>query len=428
MSLKLSILCLCFPLFMHVTPVHAQQYGWQLIARPTTRPLTSVDCVDTLHGWCAGRDTVYRTTDGGLTWRGSSRPFGADLWRGLSFSDTLHGWVAGVDANIIGVIWRTTDGGLNWTEQQFVLNRAYRGTFSHSTNRNTTVGGKSSAPDTGLVIESTDGGVLWQVSHQYPNQNFQQVVFIDSLHGWIAANQSLVFRTVDGGSTWDLITTPRAFILSFVDSLNGWGAARFGNTVYRTTDGGLSWQLRFTAPDGDFANRDVSFADSLNGWLFGDTFYLGGDALVIYKTADGGLNWQPENFATAQRTTPTDGMMIDARHGWLVTAGGWVYAYRPTTSVAERLAKVPQKFSLRQNYPNPFNATTNIEYELPNRAEVTLTIYDMLGKKVRTLVHESQEAGVYRVQFNGAGLASGTYVCELVTTTQKETKQLTLLK
>jgi hypothetical protein len=74
---------------------------------------------------------------------------------------------------------------------------------------------------------------------------------------------------------------------------------------------------------------------------------------------------------------------------------------------------IPSEFSLQQNYPNPFNPETVISYQLPVGGNVSLKVFDMLGREVTTLVDEVKEAGAYDVTFNGKALASGTYIYRL---------------
>lgn len=69
----------------------------------------------------------------------------------------------------------------------------------------------------------------------------------------------------------------------------------------------------------------------------------------------------------------------------------------------------PVSFKLLNNYPNPFNPTTVVGYSIPRRGWVTLIVYDVLGRKVRTLVSGFENPGIHDVQFDGAGLASGVY-------------------
>jgi len=80
------------------------------------------------------------------------------------------------------------------------------------------------------------------------------------------------------------------------------------------------------------------------------------------------------------------------------------------TSVQEVRFLKPSAFVLEQNYPNPFNPMTNINYALPEKAHVILTVFDMRGRVVRVIVDEFKEAGFYPVQWNGSRVASGVYI------------------
>jgi len=88
----------------------------------------------------------------------------------------------------------------------------------------------------------------------------------------------------------------------------------------------------------------------------------------------------------------------------------------------------PSVFYLGQNYPNPFNPTTNIKYSIPADGNVTLKVYDILGKEVTTLVNEYQQAGTFDVVFNGSNLASGVYYYQLTSGELTSTKKLMLTK
>ena len=105
----------------------------------------------------------------------------------------------------------------------------------------------------------------------------------------------------------------------------------------------------------------------------------------------------------------------------------------PLSGVDEHEAEIPKQFALRQNYPNPFNPTTNIGYDLPQRAHVKLVIYNLLGKKIRTLIDANETAGAKRVVWEGlndAGerVASGVYVYRLAAGSFTATRKLVLLK
>ena len=107
-----------------------------------------------------------------------------------------------------------------------------------------------------------------------------------------------------------------------------------------------------------------------------------------------------------------------------------------TTDVAALQGMIPDRFELQQNYPNPFNPTTTIGFSLPSRGSntagagslTTLTVYDLLGREVQTLVNEPLSPGTYSVALDASRLGSGTYYYTLTTGDLKETKRLVVLK
>ncbi|MEQ9309336.1 MAG: FG-GAP-like repeat-containing protein [Balneolaceae bacterium] len=90
---------------------------------------------------------------------------------------------------------------------------------------------------------------------------------------------------------------------------------------------------------------------------------------------------------------------------------------------------IPQQVELQQNYPNPFNPSSIIQFGVPNTSKVRLEVYDLLGRKVATLINgESRIAGRYNVQFNASNLASGLYIYRLQVGNNVLTKKMTLIK
>jgi len=83
---------------------------------------------------------------------------------------------------------------------------------------------------------------------------------------------------------------------------------------------------------------------------------------------------------------------------------------------------------LYQNYPNPFNPSTTIKYDLPKQSRVKIEVYDILGRKVATLVDETRIAGSYQVIWNANRSASGVYFYRIETGNYCATKKLLLLK
>lgn len=102
-------------------------------------------------------------------------------------------------------------------------------------------------------------------------------------------------------------------------------------------------------------------------------------------------------------------------------------AFAVTVSV-DRENELVDSFVLNQNYPNPFNPTTSISFELPQSEFVNITVHNMLGQQVATLVNQQMSAGAHAVQFNAAGLSSGTYIYRMQAGSFVQNKRMMLVK
>jgi hypothetical protein len=89
---------------------------------------------------------------------------------------------------------------------------------------------------------------------------------------------------------------------------------------------------------------------------------------------------------------------------------------------------IPDQYSLSQNYPNPFNPSTAISYQLPKSGVVKLTVFDVLGREVKTLVNEYKPAGTYEVTFDGSSISSGLYFYRIITGDYTDVKKMMLVK
>jgi hypothetical protein len=110
-------------------------------------------------------------------------------------------------------------------------------------------------------------------------------------------------------------------------------------------------------------------------------------------------------WVSAQDTAGNEGASAVRQFGWPCPLG------------VEANAEVPREFALRVPYPNPFNPSTHIRYELPEPARVSLTVHDVLGRVVETLIDETKGAGYHAVQWNAAGRSSGVYLARFTATT-----------
>jgi hypothetical protein len=116
--------------------------------------------------------------------------------------------------------------------------------------------------------------------------------------------------------------------------------------------------------------------------------------------------------------------------GWTaLDAYGFLGDGLVTDTEKEMNTNLPSEISLTQNYPNPFNPTTQISFSLPQAQQITLKVYDMLGREVATLANrENFSAGMNTVNFNASNLSSGIYIYRLTSGNTSITRKMTLVK
>ncbi len=162
-------------------------------------------------------------------------------------------------------------------------------------------------------------------------------------------------------------------------------------------------------------NGNSSWASDLATLLHNSIIYLGGSSWLTIDPSEGVVNAGSSQEVTF--TMNSEGMSEGTYYGTL-----HVFSNDPTnvystmditfgvgTEIGGGNGNIPSKYELSQNYPNPFNPSTNIIYALPVNAKVTVKIFDVLGREVRTLVNKQVEAGTHSIKFNGINLTSGVY-------------------
>ena len=98
------------------------------------------------------------------------------------------------------------------------------------------------------------------------------------------------------------------------------------------------------------------------------------------------------------------------------------------SSIEERISNIPSEFDLSQNYPNPFNPSTSFTYSLKQSGDVQISIYNAVGKEVKSIVNGFREAGSYQVTFEAQNFASGIYYYRIITSDFIQTNKMILLK
>lgn len=165
----------------------------------------------------------------------------------------------------------------------------------------------------------------------------------------------------------------------------------------------------------------------------------GGSNIYVVKTdGSGNTEWQEiigENFTEIGQCIRqvSDGNYVITGHADYFGGAdedAFLMKIRPgQVGMDEELSEfTPQSFITRQNYPNPFNSTTTICYMLPRPSDVTIVVYDLLGRKVETLFRGYKQAGNHQVVWNASNLKSGNYFYNIDTGKNSETEKMLLLK
>ncbi len=138
------------------------------------------------------------------------------------------------------------------------------------------------------------------------------------------------------------------------------------------------------------------------------------DRGVVLETFNSGLDWE---VVMDSLSAGLNAIHIDDGYGWAVGDNGLLLKteYTSTTGMGHDYLLEERDGIHFKNYPNPFHSRTMISYHLPATGDVELSIYDLSGLKVITLVNETQQAGNHEVEWNANGKNPAIYICELKT-------------
>jgi photosystem II stability/assembly factor-like uncharacterized protein len=409
------------------------QEGWFEQISGTNNDLNSVCFVNNDTGWAVGGHyfgpgEILKTVDGGENWEpqvnGSIHPL-----KSVCFIDENTGWVVGgSNSDDGGTILKTTNGGEDWIFQidndtSFTLNSVsfIDDSTGWASGHGTDLGWWDFY---GIILKTTDGGQNWTIQLNAPQYWFYSIYFADQNTGWITWGgwyTGGILKTTNGGDDWfDCPGGAGLQSIFFIDQNNGWIA---GNTwegngeIIHTTNGGEYWELQMGDPFSRL--NSIYFTDQNNGWVVGSE---------IINTTDGGENWTSQTswghlLNSVYFTNQNTGWVVGYNGTILKTTNGGV-----TFIEEDEIDKIPTEFLLSQNFPNPFNSSSVIRYSIPQRSNIVVKVYDILGNEIETLVNEEKTAGTFELTWNASNLPSGVYFYQIKAGSFIETKKMILLK
>jgi hypothetical protein len=231
---------------------------------------------------------------------------------------------------------------------------------------------------------------------------------------------------------------------------DGEGGAYIGHSrwiQHLTANGELSWPgegAPYTLQPSVFYNSTQARNGSRGIWNFWTQESAGSTSIDIYGQyidSSGTVKWETNGKPIcimdhlqdySKSTSDDNGTAIVVWYDWRNSRSN-VYASKVDaegviTKVEDQEGMLPELPYLEQNYPNPFNPVTRIGFYIPTRAEVKLTVFDILGNKVSTLVNEVKQPGRYEVNWDASGVSSGVYIYQLRVNEFITSKKMILLK
>ncbi len=368
---------------------------WSTISSGTSNSLFSLDFPDVMTGYTGGyTGTVLRTLNGGASWNPRTG-CGINI-RSISFLDVNTGITAGSGT----LMCYTTNGGLNWNPRyvpQFAVTSI---TFLNST---TLVASATDMPGA-VIYKSTNSGNNWSTVLALNNSgidvmySLSYIYFKDPLTGFSTGNRTSY------GQVW-------------------------GN-IHRTTNGGDNWTVCGSiGPSSGSAMFGIHFGEPNTGFTVGNNG-------VVMRSTNGGMNWESQSTGITNSLYTV--YMLNALTGYICGSNGLILKTTNggITGFINLSNEIPDEFYLYQNYPNPFNPSTIIKFQIPllrgvpkgRGVQVSLIIYDILGREIAVLINQQLRPGSYEVEWDASNYPSGVYFYKIIEGDYFETKIMVLLK
>jgi len=368
---------------------------------PFNFPLNSVFFKDTTEGYAVGENgTILKTTDAGETWSLQTSGTTESLFD-IYFLNDIDGWAVGSS----GTSLVTHDNGATWQVEPKMTNFSLNSVAFFNGNEGVRVG------ESGIIHKGVYSplinpiNITFKVNMNRAKDARNNLPITNLIFVGMRGNSSFLGNWLDGGN-WTTDDTVGGTYMKILYNDGTHGDEVAGDSI---------WTLEMTIPTNFVGsayngNQNLSYEYKFGAW------YVGAD------TVNGGA-------------APMDNEMLQGIHHTISIQSGatitqnHIFGVRDVvTDVKTINSTIPKNYSLTQNYPNPFNPTTLINYSIPSPGLVTLKIFDVLGKVVKTLVNSEQAAGNYKVTFNASNLSSGVYFYRIEANRFVSTKKMLLLK
>ena len=346
--------------------------------------------------------------------------------------------------------WKTVDGGYTWTDITDPTLMYLEGQTIFYTNslyffdENIGFFGGPPDEDRGVILKTVDGGETWYKTDvpnldgicenlPWPANDFY---FVDELHGWAVGSgppidAGLAWKTVDGGESWEIAVTPGYPDMNSVhfydENLGGIAAYHINySALILTEDNFVTISHNYVAPFhfGVWTIFDIKYASPEDIWVVGGMY----NRFYVFYSNDGGDTFENVLFISDENYPINyhDFQLVDNTLFLFLTDR--ILKYRLDSNSLDDNSSFAKEFSIRSVYPNPFNPTTTIAYDIPHESHVTLTVYDLMGRELETLVNTIQPIGNHQITWDASNYSSGIYLVQLISGEYRSVQKLMLIK
>ena len=410
--MKRSILTLSIFFCLTSTLLHAQlspqpdsvpqTQGWVRLQSGTTANLGYVSSIGTDTVFVSGQGVILRSTDAGETWY-SVTNWPTNDGRVKFIDDTTGFIVPGTG----GSIYKTTNGGVTWRSITVSAGLTFLNAITFVSHDSGWITGNVH------ICQTTDAGESWSVKEISFTPNPNALIFTDSKHGFVMGNvetyppdphrpQAAAYEFTDNGRDWAerYSGLPRAVEALAVITPNKLIAVG-DRLIAISNDAGATWDTLppITNYEGFFG---VCFPDPMHGTI------VGSDGWILHSS-DNGLTWIRQNSGVTDGSYLFGTIFLDSLTGYATGDNGIILK---TTNGGLSWVKLSLGISTLQAqvYPLPANNTASLSYTFPQSQHVSLTLQDITGKQVNDILEEEmQTAGTHVVTFDVSRLAAGTY-------------------
>jgi len=352
-------------------------------------------------------DGITRSTDNGLTWSTVNTGLAnTDVWSlETDGSSVFAGTAAGV--------FRSTDNGATWEITDTTFKNT--GTESLHLNGNHLFAGTGGSG----VFRSSNNGATWDSADVGLTDNYVFTVTSSGANIYAGTGGQGVFRSTNNGTNWTPLASGVYPIVRALTCFAGSIYAGGANGTYRSTNDGSSW----TSSSSGLTNNFI-----LNFSVYQSNIFACGHG-GVYVSTDSGSTWIEMNLGLPQKGVHSIAIAGTTIFAGVDSSGIWRRALGDVVSAIRDVGDpLPDRFAVDQNFPNPFNPTTTITFSVPQNVHVTITVFDILGHQIQTLISQEYSAGTFNVGWNASLLPSGVYVYRIQAGAFQATRKMVLQK